>query len=176
MLDLNFLRNNLELVKTKIEAKGLAFDLTGFQELDSRRRRLLAEAEGLKSKKNALAKEIGILKRGGKESRLQEEQSIELSQANRRPGKGTGRIGEPFPEFPAERPQPAPRLGAAGHGREPEPAGARVGPEARFRLHAPARTGNWASRTACSISSARPRSPARASPSTSTPWPSWSGC
>jgi len=79
MLDINFVRNNLELVKKKVEAKGVAFHDVRFNELDQVRRRLLAESEELKSKKNRLAKETGILKKSGAGTRELELQSIEIS-------------------------------------------------------------------------------------------------
>jgi seryl-tRNA synthetase len=43
MLDINFVRNNLELVKKKVEAKGVTFDEVRFGEIDQLRRRLLAD-------------------------------------------------------------------------------------------------------------------------------------
>jgi seryl-tRNA synthetase len=79
MLDINFVRNNLELVRKKVEAKGVAFDDARFNELDRRRRRLLAESEELKGKKNRLAKETGALKKSGASTRELELQSIEIS-------------------------------------------------------------------------------------------------
>ncbi|MCX6556731.1 MAG: serine--tRNA ligase [Candidatus Aminicenantes bacterium] len=79
MLDINFVRNNLELVKKKVEAKGVAFDETRFAEIDQLRRRLLADSEELKSRKNRLAKETGVKKKSGANTRELELQSIELS-------------------------------------------------------------------------------------------------
>jgi len=79
MLDINFVRNNLELVKKKVEAKGVAFDEAYFGRIDQLRRRLLADSEELKSKKNRLAKETGIRKKSGASTRELELQSIEIS-------------------------------------------------------------------------------------------------
>ena len=79
MLDINFVRNNLELVRKKVEAKGVAFDEARFSEIDQLRRRLLAESEELKSKKNRLARETGVQKKSGASTRELELQSIELS-------------------------------------------------------------------------------------------------
>jgi seryl-tRNA synthetase len=79
MLDINFVRNNLELVKKKVEAKGVAFDEARFVRIDQLRRRLLADSEELKGKKNRLAKETGIQKKSGASTRELELQSIEVS-------------------------------------------------------------------------------------------------
>ncbi len=79
MLDINFIRNNLELVKKKVEAKGVPFAEERFSALDLHRRQILAENEELKSKKNRLAKETGFLKKSGASTREMELQSIELS-------------------------------------------------------------------------------------------------
>ncbi|MBE0664699.1 MAG: serine--tRNA ligase, partial [Candidatus Aminicenantes bacterium] len=79
MLDTNYIRNNLELVKKKVEAKGVPFAEERFSVLDQRRRQLLAENEELKSNKNRLAKETGFLKKSGASSRELELQSIEFS-------------------------------------------------------------------------------------------------
>ncbi|MCJ7523747.1 MAG: serine--tRNA ligase [Candidatus Aminicenantes bacterium] len=79
MLDTNYIRNNLELVKKKVEAKGVPFAEERFSALDQRRRQLLAEDEELKSRKNRLAKETGFLKKSGASSSELELQSIELS-------------------------------------------------------------------------------------------------
>jgi seryl-tRNA synthetase len=79
MLDINFVRNNLELVKKKVEAKGVAFNEARFVEIDQLRRRLLADSEELKGKKNRLAKETGMQKKSGASTRELELQSIEIS-------------------------------------------------------------------------------------------------
>jgi seryl-tRNA synthetase len=79
MLDINFVRNNLELVKKKVEAKGVAFNEARFAEIDQLRRRLLADSEELKGKKNRLARETGMQKKSGASTRELELQSIEIS-------------------------------------------------------------------------------------------------
>lgn len=79
MLDLNFVRNNLDVVKSKVEAKGSAFDLELFTKIDTRRRELITQVEEIKSKKKKLAKEIGMLKRQKADSTELEEQSKSYS-------------------------------------------------------------------------------------------------
>ncbi len=79
MLDIHFVRNNLELVRKKVEAKGVPFAEDRFSAMDLRRRQVLARSEELKSRKNKIAKETGYLKKSGAPTRELELQSIELS-------------------------------------------------------------------------------------------------
>lgn len=79
MLDINFVRNNIELVKEKVEAKKAAFDPELFNEIDKDRRKLLTQVEEIKAKKKKLAREIGNLKRQKMDSTKLEEQSKEFN-------------------------------------------------------------------------------------------------
>jgi seryl-tRNA synthetase len=65
MLDLNFVRNNLELVEEKLRARGAdpAALLGDFRSLDASRREAITTAERLKARRNELSQQIGTLKR-----------------------------------------------------------------------------------------------------------------
>jgi seryl-tRNA synthetase len=63
MLDLNFVRDNLELVKQKMRERGLPEILGDFEALDHERRRLLMEVEGRKARRNKVSDEIASLKK-----------------------------------------------------------------------------------------------------------------
>ena len=67
MIDAVWLRDNLDLVRTAVQARGanLSAELETFAELEARRRRLLPEIEGLKQEQNAAADEVGRAKRQG---------------------------------------------------------------------------------------------------------------
>src|ERR1022692_2874290 len=66
MLDLAFVRDNLDLVARKLALRGGQFDLEGFRLLDKERRAAISEAEGLKGRRNKANDEIaGIKKSGG---------------------------------------------------------------------------------------------------------------
>lgn len=68
MLELRFIRENLELVKEKTAKRGLSVDkLTDFARVDQERLTILAEVEALKNKRNVVSKEIAILKKGSPE-------------------------------------------------------------------------------------------------------------
>lgn len=79
MLDINFVRNNLELVKKKVEAKGVPFNEKFFNEIDLKRRELITKAENIQSRRKKLSREIGNLKRQKADTTELEEQSKALS-------------------------------------------------------------------------------------------------
>lgn len=68
MLDLKFLRENLEEIEKRLKTRGGDSELSGFKELDIKRRRLLSESEALKARRNAVSEEIGKLKREKKDA------------------------------------------------------------------------------------------------------------
>jgi seryl-tRNA synthetase len=59
MLDIKFLRDNLDLVRQRLASRGGEIDLAPFSDLDVRRRTLLGESEGLKAEKNRVSVLIG---------------------------------------------------------------------------------------------------------------------
>jgi seryl-tRNA synthetase len=67
MLDLGFVRDNLELVKQKMRERGLLDSLEDFEKLDRERRKLLTQAEALKARKNKLSNDIASRKRQGQD-------------------------------------------------------------------------------------------------------------
>ncbi len=78
MLDIGFVRKNLDLVEKKTRLRGIEIDFNKFREIDEKRRQILKEVEELKHKKNLLSKEIGKLKREGKDVTQLVAQSKEL--------------------------------------------------------------------------------------------------
>jgi seryl-tRNA synthetase len=62
MLDLKFLRDNLDEVERCLATRGGAVDLGAFRELDDSRRSLLSEAESLKAERNQVSALIGRTK------------------------------------------------------------------------------------------------------------------
>jgi seryl-tRNA synthetase len=63
MLDLGFVRENLELVKQKMRERGMADPLGDFETLDRERRKFLVEAESGKARRNKVSDEIASLKK-----------------------------------------------------------------------------------------------------------------
>ena len=66
MLDLGFVRANLELVEQKLRDRGVdpAVVLGDFRRLDEERREKITQLEVLKSRRNELSEHVGALKRG----------------------------------------------------------------------------------------------------------------
>ncbi|CCO22676.1 serine--tRNA ligase [Maridesulfovibrio hydrothermalis] len=65
MLDLKFVRNNLDVVRESLEKRGSKLDVNEFNTLDSRRRELLQEVEALKAERNSTSGEIAKIKKSG---------------------------------------------------------------------------------------------------------------
>lgn len=64
MLDMKFLRNNFADVKKKLSHRGEDLSaLDQFGEMDEKRRKLIAETETLKAKRNEVTKQIAVLKK-----------------------------------------------------------------------------------------------------------------
>ena len=68
MLDLSFVRANLELVEAKLRARGAdpAALLGDFKALDQRRRQAITQSEQAKARRNELSQQVGALKKAGK--------------------------------------------------------------------------------------------------------------
>jgi seryl-tRNA synthetase len=66
MLDLNYVRENLEAVKTALENRNFpAESLEKFVALDRERRRVISEADAINQQRNSASKEIGALMKDG---------------------------------------------------------------------------------------------------------------
>ncbi len=68
MLDVRFIRENLELVRQKVSAKGYELDWDEFLNLDQERRQLQIRLDAIRKRRNDLSKQIGLLKARGEDS------------------------------------------------------------------------------------------------------------
>jgi seryl-tRNA synthetase len=70
MLDLNFVRANLELVEAKLRARGMDPEalLGNFRELDVERRSRITQAETLQAQRNRLSQEVARSRKAGAEA------------------------------------------------------------------------------------------------------------
>ena len=63
MLDIKYLRQNIELVRKKMKERNQSIDLNRFLLLDKERRDILLEVETLRNERNDASKKIGELKK-----------------------------------------------------------------------------------------------------------------
>jgi seryl-tRNA synthetase len=70
MLDLNFVRQNLDLVEAKLRARGADPEalLGGFREIDQARREAITRVEGLAAERNRLTAEIQAARKAGQDA------------------------------------------------------------------------------------------------------------
>src|SRR5256885_8188596 len=67
MLDLNYVRENLEAVRTALAKRSMPSDaLDDFGRADEERRRVIAESDRLNAERNSASREIGALMKEGK--------------------------------------------------------------------------------------------------------------
>ncbi len=65
MLDMKFVRDNLETVRTMLKNRNNPLSLDGFSDLEKKRREILSETEQLKNQRNSTSKKIGAMKKAG---------------------------------------------------------------------------------------------------------------
>jgi seryl-tRNA synthetase len=68
MLEIKFVRQNLERVRQALSDRGQSIDLDRFAAADQRRRSTLAEAEELRHRRNTVSDEIAALKKSGQDA------------------------------------------------------------------------------------------------------------
>ncbi len=79
MLDIRFIRENLDLVKRKVSEKGYDLNWDEFLNLDQGRRRLQVELDDLRRRRNELSRQVGILKTKGEDATEVKEEADSLS-------------------------------------------------------------------------------------------------
>ncbi|WP_027339721.1 serine--tRNA ligase [Halonatronum saccharophilum] len=71
MLDLGFIRDNIDFIKGTLKNRGTKAPIDEFTEVDNKRRELIQEVERLKQERNEESSKIGLLKRDGKHKEAQ---------------------------------------------------------------------------------------------------------
>ena len=79
MLDLKFIRNNMDDVEQMLRDRNTDLDLSEFRSIDTQRRQLLTEAEKLKNQRNTCSDSIAILKRNKEDAGSQIAEMREVS-------------------------------------------------------------------------------------------------
>ena len=68
MLDIHLLRTNLPFVAERLAARGVTLDVAAFEALETRRKQLQTRTQELQAERNALSKQIGMLKGKGEDA------------------------------------------------------------------------------------------------------------
>jgi seryl-tRNA synthetase len=79
MLDIKFIRENIEAVRKGAEAKNVKLDLEQLLSIDDRRRALIAETESLQATKNSASKEIPSLKGSDRDAKILEMKEVDAT-------------------------------------------------------------------------------------------------
>ena len=68
MLDMKFVRDNLDVVQQMLKNRNNSLSLDGFTDLEKKRRNILNEVEQLKGQRNSVSKKIGAMKKAGEDT------------------------------------------------------------------------------------------------------------
>jgi seryl-tRNA synthetase len=99
MLDVKFVRENIELVRQMLKNRWSDLNLTPLLELDETRRRVLVEVEEKKHRRNVASEEISKLKKEGKDASSLVGEMKELSQEIKVLDQQLAEIENKFREF-----------------------------------------------------------------------------
>jgi seryl-tRNA synthetase len=97
MLDKNFIRENLDLVRERLAARGGVYPIDALMEADTEWKNVLLRSEELRRQRNDASEAIGKLKRAGNDTSEQQAKVKEISARSRRSRKR--RAGERTFEF-----------------------------------------------------------------------------
>ncbi len=99
MLDLGFIRTNMEKIKEMLKNRGYELDMSKFEELDYKRRKLITEVESLRHKRNELNDQISKRKKKGEDISDLIEEMKKISSEIKEKEKELPKINEEFKEF-----------------------------------------------------------------------------
>src|SRR3954454_642493 len=134
MLDLKFVRENLDRVKGRLAARGGNIDWERFIALDHERREALAESERLKERKNRLSGEIGKLKKSGGDAAALMQEVEGVADAIRKAEAPLPQIEQRFAEFMLTIPNLPHESVPPGRGAEDNPVVREWGNIPRFEF------------------------------------------
>ncbi len=76
MLDVTMLRKNLPEVVARLKTRNFDFPVDAFNELEERRKSVQKKTEELQARRNSLSKDIGMMKKNLKRSRMNSRKSV----------------------------------------------------------------------------------------------------
>ena len=68
MIDIQLLRKDIGVVAAKLKTRNFDLDIDAFNDMEAQRRQLQTATEEMQAKRNALSKQIGILKKNGQDA------------------------------------------------------------------------------------------------------------
>ena len=68
MIDLNLIKNDIDLVVRKLKSRGFDFDVNLFETLENKRKSIQVDTQELQQKRNEISKQIGTLKSKGEDA------------------------------------------------------------------------------------------------------------
>jgi len=68
MLDINLLRRDITAVAERLRTRPFEFDVAGFNALEAERKQVQVATEELQARRNALSKQVGMLKSRGEDA------------------------------------------------------------------------------------------------------------
>ncbi|SDT87077.1 serine--tRNA ligase [Desulfobacula phenolica] len=99
MLDLKYVKNNLEIVKNGMEKRKAKLDFTSLLKNDDKRKALLLEIEELRHKRNMVSDEIAKIKKSGQDAGYLIEKMRDVSETIKKLDKELSTIKETIYEF-----------------------------------------------------------------------------
>lgn len=79
MLDIRFVRENIDIVRDAVSARQMDVDLAPFAELDRKRREILSDVEGKRATRNRVSEDVARMKKDGRDVREITAEMRELS-------------------------------------------------------------------------------------------------
>ena len=158
MLDLGFVRGNLEKVEEKLRARGAdpAALLGDFRALDQSRREAITTSERLKARRNELSQQVGALKKAGQDATAVMDETRALKDKLDELDKAAAELDEQMRLSLASIPNLTRDEVPAGTSEADNVSGEDVGREAGTSILSRSRTGKLARRWGFWTWSARP--------------------
>ncbi len=117
MLDIKYLRQNIDFVAGKMRERGQEVNLERFVALDARRRDIIQEVEGLRSERNTVSKQIGEKKKNKEDATELIARMGEVSNRIKELDETLKADGRGAPVDPDDDPQYPARIGRLREGR-----------------------------------------------------------
>ncbi len=99
MLDLRFIRTNLDKVKDMLNKRGYELDMSKFEELDKKRREMITEIESLRAKRNEINDQVSKRRKKGEDISELIDQMKTISSKIKEKEKELPKIEEEFNNF-----------------------------------------------------------------------------